>query len=71
MSNEFIVLSLLPTRMVQKVGRRVGEQFCDKNWFRECEFSSDEIRKANLDFHNWFVISLHAQSSRQSIRDNV
>ena len=58
-------------RMVQKVGRRVDEQFCNKNWFRECEFSSDGVSKANLDFHNWFVISLHAQSSRQLIRDNA
>ncbi len=46
--------------MVQKVGQRVGEQFCDKNWFGECEFSSDGARKARLDFHNWFGISLHA-----------
>ncbi len=57
--------------MVQKVGQRVGEQFSGKKWFRECEFSSDGARKANLDFHNWFAISLQARTSRQLIPDSV
>ncbi len=57
--------------MVQKVERPVGEQFCEKKWFDECEFSSNGARKARLDFHNWFGISLHAWISRQLIPNSV
>ncbi len=58
-------------RMVQKVERRVGEQFCEKKWFGECGFSSDGARKANVDFHNWFGFLLHVRTSRQLIQNSV
>ena len=57
--------------MVQKVGRRLGEQFCGKKWFRECEFSNDEVRETILDFHNSFGISLHAWRMVQKVGRRV
>ena len=58
-------------RMVQKVGRRVDEPFFGEKWFRKCDLSSDGARKASLDFHKWFAISLLARTSRQLIQNSV
>jgi len=35
---------MLVPRMVQKVGQRVGEQFCEKKWFRAAPVVVLELR---------------------------
>ena len=64
-------LITIACRMVQIVGRRVDEQFCGIEWACECALSSDEVRQASLDFHNWFGISLLARTSRQLIQNSI